>query len=70
MGEGGAVRLSNSEFVKLCKYLPVSPSYDLPSQARSSGVEHCYYLAEVGGSNPTRAYQFSLRLNPKIAAGP
>src|SRR5881394_80491 len=27
-------------------------------KARSSPVEHCQYMAEVGGSIPSRAYQF------------
>src|SRR5947208_15268136 len=30
----------------------------LTPKARSSPLEHCQYMAEVGGSIPSRAYQF------------
>ena len=44
---------------RFIKRLPTRCNPDC-AKARSSSVEHCHYMAEVGGSIPSRAYQIRL----------
>ena len=43
---------------RFIKRLPTRCNPDC-AKARSSSVEHCHYMAEVGGSIPSRAYQIT-----------